>query len=375
MPTQFNPERLSDARYLRGLTASSLASDAGVSPNWLSKVERGHEIPSSELVDKLARTLKLPAAFFYEYSVTLPDVDAFYFRATSKLARKDASAARAISRIALQIADWLETTYSLPAPAIPEIQELSESEMEFTPEAAADLLRIRWGLGSAPISSMLALLESRGARVFAVSGGYQAIDAYSFRRGPGALIFLNPSKSIERLRFDLAHELGHLVLHGGSLHGVDSKERERQANAFASAFLMPRGGFVGSIRGDVVGVDPVLALRDRWRVSSMAVARRLSDLGVLSDWTYRSICQELARRGYRRSEPGSRLAPEVSSLWSQVLADLRSQGLGVGHLAAIVNVKPDDIRSLLAGIVPLPIAGGALSSEASRASLRLVGAR
>lgn len=64
------------------------------------------------------------------------------------------------------------------------------------------------------------------------------------------MIFLNVHKSAERLRFDLAHELGHLVMHGGSLHVEPGKEKEQAANDFASAFLMPRADVLGSIRGN-----------------------------------------------------------------------------------------------------------------------------
>ena len=47
------------------------------------------------------------------------------------------------------------------------------------------------------------------------------------------------NKTAEHSRFDAAHELGHLVLHRhGPPRGI---EAERQANAFASAFLMPHG--------------------------------------------------------------------------------------------------------------------------------------
>lgn len=98
----------------------------------------------------------------------------------------------------------------------------------------------------------------------------EAIDAFSFRHNESAIIFLNPSKSAERLRFDLAHELGHLLLHGGSLSESDSKLRERQANDFASAFLMPRAGILGSLRGNV-SLDDLPRLRDSRKVSAVAI--------------------------------------------------------------------------------------------------------
>jgi len=58
-------------------------------------------------------------------------------------------------------------------------------------------------------------------------------------------IFLNSAKSAERGRHDAAHELGHLVLHrhGGPI----GRKAEEQANAFASAFLMPRSSILAHV--------------------------------------------------------------------------------------------------------------------------------
>jgi Zn-dependent peptidase ImmA (M78 family)/DNA-binding XRE family transcriptional regulator len=372
MTDLFVASRLSMARSLRGLTATALAKAVDVTPEWLSKVERSRTTPSSELVSRLARSLDMPVDFLYREAPDLPSTEAFHFRASSKLAQKDEVAARALASLASELSEWMDDAYKLPVPGIPDIQELAGADIDAGPEVAAEALRNYWGLGAAPVSNMVGLLESKGARVFSVNGTFQAIDAFSFRHGGNAIVFLNPSKSAERLRFDLAHELGHLVLHGGSLYEDDSKARERQANDFASAFLMPRAGLLGSLRGDL-SLDAVLRLRDDWNVSGMAVAVRLHQLGVTTDWTYRLMCQELSRRGFRRSEPGSVLIAESSSLWSQVLTDLRERGLGFPHLADLLGVRAADVRSLLVGLVPMAIAGGNSRSARGSADLKLVG--
>lgn len=373
MSAVFVASRLSMARSIRGLTATSLAKIADVTPEWLSKVERSRTTPSDELVSRLAEVLDLPSTFFYREAPRLPANDAFHFRASSKLARKDELAARSLASLASELSEWMDMTYKLPTPGIPELQDLIDADIHADPELAADTLRNYWGLGFAPVKNMLALLESKGGRIFSVSGNYQAIDAFSFRHDGNSIIFLNPSKSAERLRFDLAHELGHLLLHGGSLYENDGKQRERQANDFASAFLMPRTGLLGSLRADV-SLDALPALRDTWKVSAMAMTVRLHQLNVVSDWTYRRLCQELSKRGFRRAEPGSSLLPESSSLWAQILQDLRSRRLGIGIIAEEMCVRPADIRSLLVGLVPTAVVGGASRSGGGRrADLRLVG--
>ncbi|MCW4352880.1 ImmA/IrrE family metallo-endopeptidase [Hoyosella sp. YIM 151337] len=371
MTQLFLSSRLPMARSLRGLTAAALAKSANVTPEWLSKVERNRTTPSDELVGRLARALDFPVEFFYRDPIKLPSTEAFHFRASSKLAQKDETAARSFASLAAELSEWMDRAYKLPIPGIPEIQELAGAEVDAGPEIAAEALRSYWGLGTAPISNMMTLLESKGARIFSVSGTYQAIDAFSFRYNGSAIIFLNPSKSAERLRFDLAHELGHLLMHGGSLYESESKLRERQANEFASAFLMPRAGLLGSLHGNV-SLDDLPRLRELWKVSAMAITVRLHQLGVISDWTYRLMCQELSKRGFRRGEPGSTLIPELSSLWAQILADLREQGLGFPYIANLIEVRAADVRSLLVGLVPMAISGGATRSSRSSGDLRLV---
>ena len=353
------------------MTAAALARSADVTPEWISKVERDHETPSYELVNRLAKALDFPSDFFYREPARLPSTEAFHFRASSKLALKDEAAAQSLASLASELSEWMDRTYELPIPGIPEMQDLVGAEITADPGTAAEALRNYWGLGTAPISNMMGLLESKGARIFSVSGNYQRIDAFSFRHGESAIIFLNPSKSAERLRFDLAHELGHLLLHGGSLYETDGKVRERQANDFASAFLMPRTGLLGSLRG-TVSLDDLPRLREVWKVSAMALTVRLHQLNVVSDWSYRLMCQELSKRGFRRGEPGSTLVTESSSLWAQVLNDLRREGFSFPYLANLIAVRAADVKSLLVGLVPIGISGGATQSSRRAGALRLV---
>jgi Zn-dependent peptidase ImmA (M78 family) len=70
-----------------------------------------------------------------------------------------------------------------------------------------------WGLGTGPRPNLLQLCESRGIRVFALAPFADAVEAYSIWRNDIPYVFLARRKAPERLRFDLAHELGHLVLH------------------------------------------------------------------------------------------------------------------------------------------------------------------
>lgn len=359
------------ARAIRQMTATDLAAASGTTPSWVSQAENLKKTPSSDLVREFARVLNFPVEFFYRPVVNLPPSDAFHFRASSRLAKKDEATARSLSTLAIELSDWIEATYRSPEPAVPELQDLIDSDDEVGPEQVAEALRGAWGLGVAPIKNLLQLLESKGAKVYSAGGPLQAIDAFSFRHGATPVVFLNVHKSAERLRFDLAHELGHLVMHGGSLHVEPGKEKEKAANEFASAFLMPRADVIGAIRGNNLLLEDLLMMKRRWRVSAMALNLRAHRLGVISDWTYGALAKQLSMAGFRRGEPGSDLRAETSSLLTQVLGDMRSRGQGFAEIARHISVRSQDVQDLMLGIVTFAMQddGERVGTEVERASL------
>lgn len=367
----FVPARLEMARAIRQVTASALAGEAGITATWVSQAENAKRTPSEELIREFSRILGFPLGFFYRPVDALPPTDAFHFRATSRLAKRDELMARSLSTLAIELSVWIDETYQTPIPAVPELQDLLDADEALPPAEAAEALRGAWGLGVAPIRDVLQLLESKGARIYSAGGPLQAIDAFSFRHGATPVIFLNIHKSAERLRFDLAHELGHLVMHGGSLYVEPGKEKEQAANDFASSFLMPRADVLGAIRGNLT-LEDVLRLKQRWRVSAMALNLRAHRLGVISDWTYGTLARRLSGAGFRRGEPGSDLVAESSSLLTQVMVDLRSRGEGFGEIARALDVRAQDVRDLMLGLVTFAIEGNGSDRSPSRANLRIV---
>lgn len=366
MSNTFVPVRLEMARSIRQMTTADLASRAGTTAPWVSQAENSKRTPSAEMVQRFAKALDFPNEFFYRPVDAQPPTDAFHFRATSRLAKKDEVTARSLSTLAIELAEWIEQTYHAPAPAIPELQDLVGADVEIAPEQAAEALRGSWGLGVAPVPNLLQLLEAKGAKVFSAGGPLQAIDAFSFRHGATPVVFLNVHKSAERLRFDLAHELGHLVMHGGSLNVEPGKAKEQEANEFASAFLMPRSDVLGSMRAGNLTLEDLLVLKRRWRVSAMALNLRANRLGVISDWSYGAIAKQLSMAGFRRGEPGSDLRVETSSLLTQVMSDMRARGEGFAGIARALNVRPRDVQDLMLGIVMFAVQEDGSDSSPSR---------
>jgi Zn-dependent peptidase ImmA (M78 family)/DNA-binding XRE family transcriptional regulator len=359
------PSRLALARRRRGMTPVQLAAATGISAGSVSAYENGHQQPDPPVLHQLAAALQVPVGFLQAGDVDEIPIGTISFRAISKLSAGQRDMARGAGRIALLLADWIEERFQLPAPDVPSLPKLD-------PETAAEVVRARWGLGVAPAGNMVRLLEAHGVRVFALAADCAAVDAFSFARGRTPYVLLNTGKSGERGRFDAAHELGHLVLHSEHRipHGPDA---EQEANRFAAAFLMPRASVLAHGLVNATA-DTILAAKPTWRVAAMALAHRLHELGLLSDWGYRTACVDLSRRGYRTGEPGG-IPRETSQLLDKVFRTLRAEGTGPADIARHLQLTVAELNRHVFGLIPTAVAGDARTGAPRRPPLTLVKGR
>jgi transcriptional regulator with XRE-family HTH domain len=226
-----NPSRMKIARQRAGLTKKELAERVGVDPRSISGFEAGQYEPTDENVKRIARAVGFSQEFLEADDIEVLPSEGISFRSLEKMTAKQRDAAIAAGSIAFILNDWVDQEFDLPQHDIPDFRGAPA-------EVAAQSVRHRWGLGERPIKNMVHLLELKGIRVFSLAEKCQEVDAYSIWRGARPFVFLNTGKSAERRRFDAAHELAHLVLHQHAApKGI---EAEKEAHAFAGAFLMPR---------------------------------------------------------------------------------------------------------------------------------------
>jgi Zn-dependent peptidase ImmA (M78 family) len=177
------------------------------------------------------------------------------------------------------------------------------------------------------------------------------IDAFCFTRNGFSYVFLNTSKTAERQRFDIAHELGHLVLHSESeMSPSDSREKEQQANRFASAFLMPRSSLQAQQLENPT-LERIFAAKRYWKVSALAMTHRLHALGLLTDARYRSFCIELADKGYKSAEPGG-IAREISSVLRQTVYGHKKH-ISINDASQSLCIFPQEVKSMVNGLIPI----------------------
>ena len=333
----FNPQRLHLARLRRGLTMKSLAKQVSLQARSISAFEKGEFAPSNDTLRKLAKYLRFPVGFFFGPNLDVPSTRSMSFRALSRMTAGERDAALGAGALALALNDWLDNRFILPTPDVPEVH-FEE------PESASEIVRSEWDLGYRPIPNLIHLLELKGVRVYSLAHDTRNVDAFSFWRNETPFIFLDRQRTAERIRFDAAHELGHLVQHkhGGPL----GQDAETQANVFASAFLMPASSIFGTVRHGVT-LQRLIRLKKNWGVSVAALAHRLHKLHLLTDWQYRSMCIEMAP--FRKVEPEP-MEHEASQVLAKIFGTLRDEGLTRSQIATELCIGRADLESLTFGL-------------------------
>lgn len=316
----FYPERLRLARQLSGLSLETLGDGVGASRQYIHQLETGAREPSSDLVQALAAMLEVSTSFF---GMPLPhqvQLDHCHFRRLRTAPQSLMSQASARANGISLIIEALEQHVGLPAVTFPEVSHTAATVTEI--ERAAEKARDYWRLGlDAPISNMVRVLENAGAVVVQFDDLTARIDALSVAHRRPIVVRSTAKGDGARPRFDLAHELAHLVIHEGIVTG--DAETESQAHRFASAFLVPARAFLREFprsAGRRIDWASLLRMKIRWGVSMRALVRRAFDLGIFDAAQYRTANIHLSKSGQTKSEEGdSLISPEPPELMNAAL--------------------------------------------------------
>ena len=275
---QFNGERLKIARLWRDISANEMADKIGVKRQTISMYENGKlKNPDIGTIQKISECLNFPFKFFVEdFNVELEKTTT-YFRSllttSKKYIEEQESKVTFISIVYEFLKEYLDFE-PLDLPQIPQ---------GCTPEEAATLLRKHWKLGNKPIDNLIYLVESHGLVVTDFETNTGDVDAYSHKISSSntetyLIGFSKNKNAAARIHFDLAHELGHILLHdwneGLSEVKEEFKELENQANDFAAAFLMPENEFRADIGNYANKLPNYVELKKRWKVSIAAMIIR-----------------------------------------------------------------------------------------------------
>jgi len=298
-------------------------------------------VPDEKAVARLSDVLGFPPGYFYREDPPEVDSGRPSFRALTSMTAPVRNRALGAASLAVELEKELSLQFRLPEVDVPDLSHLD-------PEGAAEALREAWGLGVRPIKNLVHLVEKHGVRVFSVEEEATSLHAFCIWEEDLPFVFLARSKTVERSRFNCAHELGHLVLHRDQ--ESTGPEAEKEANQFASAFLMPSES-VKAVCGSGMTFANIVSQKKRWGVAAAALAYRLHSpaLGLLSDWQYKRIAMELSRRG-RRTEPDPIEGEELSFILQAVFRALSERGVSFAKISRDLCLPERDLSELTFGL-------------------------
>jgi Zn-dependent peptidase ImmA (M78 family)/DNA-binding XRE family transcriptional regulator len=318
----FYAHKLKLARNFHGLSLEEVGDQVAATRQYIQQLESSAKQPSGGMVAALADTLSLDEEFFYVPDLALSSEEECHFR--SRQAKTVALKCQALSQATLleKLVDELDDMLEFPAINIPSIPVNDLSEIE----GIAERVRLEWKLGtSGPIKNVVRAAENAGIVVSYFKGISEKIDAFS-KHGYRPIVIRNPLKeSVCRMRFDIAHECGHLIMHQGKTTG--DKQTETEANGFASAFLLPRAAFVSEFprMGGRFDWSALYEMKLRWKVSVAAIIRRAFDLGIIDAAAYRRASIHLSKTGQAKKEhydDSGFIQQEEPELLNQAIAEL-----------------------------------------------------
>lgn len=297
------PERIKEAREASGFTLDGFADALGKSRQALAQFETGQTSPSGDTMSSIIALTGQPLSFFVTVPARPGNAGTIFWRSLKRMEQRHRKRIARRLQWAGDITALADEFIELPAVDIPHLDFDPETADEHEIEEAAEFLREYWGLGIGPIVNLANLLESKGIIIVRESVDCPDMDGVSCWINGRPFILLSAEvTSGPRDLFNLAHELAHIFLH--ALVEVTDKNLamiEKQANRFASAFLMPSEAFAKEVFG--TSLDFFKTLKKRWGVAIAAMAYRCKDLNIITDNQLSYIFRQLNAQRIRKVEP------------------------------------------------------------------------
>ncbi|EMY60660.1 helix-turn-helix domain-containing protein [Leptospira terpstrae] len=315
----FLPSKLKEIREIRGYTQIALALEIKKSKNSISLYEKGECIPESSTIYELSLALKVPVNYFFTSSINkIIHISPIFFR-------RLLSSNKSHRIMAMRRTAWLAEIFAILNDylAFPKNKLFALKENK-TINYSADFIenialevRNHFGIGSNPIGNLINILEFHGV-IFGNFSITNTLDAFSvwlnINSEERPFILLDQIKdSPARIRFNCAHELGHLILHRNLKSTIlEEKDQldiiERQADHFASAFLLPKSTFLKSLKTNF-GLNDLLSMKKEWGVSVQAMIMRAYQLNIINENQKSYFFRKINYLGYTKRDPIDDLLP------------------------------------------------------------------
>lgn len=339
MVQSVNPEMLILARESRDLTQSELAAITSISQGNISKYESGLLNVSGEHLKKIASVLNYPETFFFLQE------NRFNFGSSCTYHRKRQTLPVHELKLLLAKTNVLRVHVAQLLDGV-ELEvdnsflRLDVADYDEDVEEIARIVRRSWHLPSGPINNLVRVLEDAGAIVYLCSFGTRKLDAISqwipsTHPSLPPIFLVNTDMPGERVRYTLAHETGHVIM-----HRVPTDNMEEEADKFASEFLMPASDI--SLHLQSVTLPNLAKLKPYWKVSIAALMRRALDLGKITPRQYKTLNEQMSKHGYKINEPYP-LPVEAPSTINEIINVYRNEyNYSTSELSKILHLSEEE---------------------------------
>lgn len=324
------------ARESRGYTQKKLSKLLDVTQGRISKIEQGILMVPEDLLNKLCDKLGYPKGFFFEPAFIYSPISPFH-RKRKSLPKKIQCQIEAEANIRrIHVNKLLRSAEIVDSKIF--YQDIED--FNITPEEVALKLRHYWKIPQGPINNVTKTLEDAGIIIIHCDFGTSLTDGFSFFvEDKPPIIFVNKNMPGDRLRFTLAHELGHIIM-----HCVPTPTMEEEANKFASEFLMPEKEIKSYL--SKLSLQKLANLKRRWKVSMAALIMRATTISAITQNQAQYLWMQLGKAGYRRKEP-IEISKETPTIVKQLISlHLRDLEYTMAQLSKMLLCEMDEFINL-----------------------------
>lgn len=336
--------RIKNARKLRGLSMQEVADELDVSKQMISKYEKGLTIPNSVKLIKMSRLFNLKIDYFFNsFKIELGEVN---FRKKSSFSAKKQNALNEQIKIKLENYLYIEDALSIDFSFSNPIKDIVIRKVEDI-EKAVSQLRNNWEIGFDPVHNIIQILEDKRIKILEISDTDEKFDGLAtFVDDKYPVIVLNDKFPVERKRYSLLHELGHLLL----TIAEDSELKEEEVcNKFASEFLVSRETLLrefGGKRKHII-LSELVSMQEKYGVSIKAIVYKLKDIGIISDSQHSSFYKRIRfNRALEKEIDQSRFkTPERSNRFeSLVYRALAQETVSISKASSLLNIGIETVK-------------------------------
>lgn len=271
-------QRIRNSRVHRGLSLQEVADGVGVSKQMIHKYEMGNSVPTSDKLIALSKLFNQKVDYFFRKpEVSIGEIS---FRKRGKFGAKKVDSLK--EEIRIQIENYLfienicEVSNSFKNPI-----EKCIIEDEASVQQTVKMLRSKWNIGEDAIHNIIDLLEDHHIKVIEVEDESGSFDGLATTiDNKHRIIVIAKGMPIERKRFTLLHELGHLLLR---IEDFDLKKQEGLCNYFASEMLLSEENTFTEfgINRSSISLEELKNVQEKYGISIKAIVYKLGELKIM----------------------------------------------------------------------------------------------